>query len=90
MLAITRVYRTSSTLSLQVLAGVPPLNLKAIETYATFLVLRGRQDITVYLESFHCEDCVQMESPYLNPSGRQRRHRLRLERAQRRMPRSSH
>ncbi|GBO31856.1 Putative protein in type-1 retrotransposable element R1DM [Araneus ventricosus] len=33
LLAITRAYRTSSTLSLQVLAGVPPLDLRAIETY---------------------------------------------------------
>ncbi|GBN88954.1 hypothetical protein AVEN_139304-1 [Araneus ventricosus] len=65
LLAMTRAYRTSPTLSLQVLAGVPPLDLRAIETYATFLVFRARQDITVYSESFQCEDYGQMESPYL-------------------------
>ncbi|GBN42412.1 hypothetical protein AVEN_33317-1 [Araneus ventricosus] len=65
LLAMTRAYRTSSTLSLQVLAGVPPLDLRAIETYATFLVLRARKDITVYSESFHYEDYVRMESPFL-------------------------
>ncbi|GBN11938.1 Putative protein in type-1 retrotransposable element R1DM [Araneus ventricosus] len=58
LLAMTRAYRTSSTLSLQVLPGVPPLDLRAIETYATFLVLRVRQDITVYSESFQWEDYV--------------------------------
>ncbi|GBN07000.1 Putative protein in type-1 retrotransposable element R1DM [Araneus ventricosus] len=65
LLAMTRAYRASSTLSLQVLAGVPPLDLRAIETYAIFLVLRARQDIKVYSEGFHWEDYVQMESPYL-------------------------
>ncbi|GBN93130.1 Putative protein in type-1 retrotransposable element R1DM [Araneus ventricosus] len=65
LLAMTRAYRTSSTNSLQVLAGVPPLYLRAIETYATFLVLRAQQDISVYSEDFHWEDYVQMESPYL-------------------------
>ncbi|GBN21981.1 hypothetical protein AVEN_81069-1 [Araneus ventricosus] len=65
LLAMTRAYRTSSTNSLQVLAGVPPLDLRAIETYATFLVLRAQQDITVYSEEFHWEDYVQMESPYV-------------------------
>ncbi|GBN73931.1 hypothetical protein AVEN_22494-1 [Araneus ventricosus] len=62
---MTRAYRTSSTISLQVLAGVPPLDLRAIETYANFLVVRAQQDITVYSESFRWEDYVQMESPYL-------------------------
>ncbi|GBM64224.1 Putative protein in type-1 retrotransposable element R1DM [Araneus ventricosus] len=65
LLALTRAYRTSSTISLQVLAGVPPLDLRAIETYATFLVLRAQQDIIVYSESFRWENYVQMESPYL-------------------------
>ncbi|GBN25757.1 hypothetical protein AVEN_205430-1 [Araneus ventricosus] len=62
---MTRAYRTSSTMSLQVLAGVLPLDMRAIVTYATFLVLKAQQDITVYSESFRWEDYVQMESPYL-------------------------
>ncbi|GBN33742.1 hypothetical protein AVEN_193042-1 [Araneus ventricosus] len=52
-------------MSLQVLAGVPPLDQRAIETYASFLVLSAQQDITVYSEDFRWEDYVQMESPYL-------------------------
>ncbi|GBN68194.1 hypothetical protein AVEN_116066-1 [Araneus ventricosus] len=62
---MTRAYRTSSMISLQDLAGVPPLYLRAIETYATFLVLRAQHYITVYSEDFLWEDYVQMESPYL-------------------------
>ncbi|GBN66980.1 hypothetical protein AVEN_62854-1 [Araneus ventricosus] len=65
LLAMTRAYRTSSTNSFQVLEGVPPLDLRAIETYATFLVLRAHKDITVYSEDFSWDEYVQMESPYL-------------------------
>ncbi|GBM28561.1 hypothetical protein AVEN_265017-1 [Araneus ventricosus] len=48
LLAITKEYRTSSTLSLQVLAGLPPLDLRAIEVYSAFFVPRARQDVTVH------------------------------------------
>ncbi|GBN79133.1 hypothetical protein AVEN_30876-1 [Araneus ventricosus] len=61
LLAITKEYRTSSTLSLKVLTGLPPLDLKAFETYSSFLVLRARQDVTIHYVMFHCEDFVRMD-----------------------------
>ncbi|GBO35987.1 Putative protein in type-1 retrotransposable element R1DM [Araneus ventricosus] len=64
LLAITRAFKTASTKALQVLAGVPPLDLKAIETHCSFLVIRVHEDVTTHGQSFSAEDYVKYESPY--------------------------
>ncbi|KAF8789556.1 hypothetical protein HNY73_007487 [Argiope bruennichi] len=52
--------------ALQVLAGLPPLDLKAIERYARFLVLRAKESVTVHSQEFHPDNYVRYVSPYEN------------------------
>ncbi|XP_055951697.1 uncharacterized protein LOC129987789 [Argiope bruennichi] len=64
LLAIARAYRTVSTDALQVLTGLPPLDLKAIEMYSRFLILRANQSVTVHSQEFDPGDYVSYVSPY--------------------------
>ncbi|GBN85860.1 hypothetical protein AVEN_233279-2 [Araneus ventricosus] len=64
LLAITRAFKTTSSKALQVLAGVPPLHIRTIETYCAFLVLRAHEDVTAHGQSFSAEDYVRYDSPY--------------------------
>ncbi|KAF8794325.1 hypothetical protein HNY73_002316 [Argiope bruennichi] len=64
LLAIARAYMMVSTDVLQVLTGLPPLDLKAIERYARFLVLRAKQSVTVRSLEFELDKYVSYISPY--------------------------
>ncbi|GBM15918.1 Retrovirus-related Pol polyprotein from type-1 retrotransposable element R1 [Araneus ventricosus] len=53
LIKLTRAFRTTSTEALQVIAGVLPLSLKAIEVYTKFLVLTVKINATVGTKVFN-------------------------------------
>ncbi|GBN38144.1 Putative protein in type-1 retrotransposable element R1DM [Araneus ventricosus] len=53
LIKLTRAFRTTSTEALQVIAGVLPLSLKAIETYTKFLLLTVKINATIGTKVFN-------------------------------------
>ncbi|GBN11419.1 hypothetical protein AVEN_88433-1 [Araneus ventricosus] len=47
LIKVTRAFRTTSTAALQVIAGLLPLTLKAVEVYTKFLLLTIKTNATV-------------------------------------------
>ncbi|GBM39773.1 Putative protein in type-1 retrotransposable element R1DM [Araneus ventricosus] len=52
LIKLTRAFRTTSTEALQVIAGVLPLSLKAMETYTKFLLLTVKINATIGTKLF--------------------------------------
>ncbi|XP_035215127.1 uncharacterized protein LOC118188742 [Stegodyphus dumicola] len=68
LLLICKAYRTTSTMALQVLSGIPPLDLQAEREAAIIKISRLKADVTLWNRTFKFEDYEQKSLSMIHPS----------------------